>query len=112
MLGSFKKRQSAFEAKFQHDQEMIFKAHAKTSKLFGLWAAAQLGLDDEEADVYSDQLVITDLDEKGFDNVVALVKKDLPKVKNEDLYLELDRCAHDVHKQLARESEDANAETA
>jgi len=109
MLESFQKRQSAFEAKFQHDQEMIFRAHARTTKLFGLWAAEQLKFDDEEAEVYSDQIVTTDLDEKGFANIVEKVIADLPDSTEADLYAQLDRCAEQAHIEVMPEDDAESA---
>ena len=47
-MTTFDKREQGFEAKFVHDEELMFKATARSNKLLGLWAASQLGLSGEE----------------------------------------------------------------
>jgi hypothetical protein len=42
-MSTFDDRENAFENKFAHDEEMKFKAEARTNKLLGLWAAELLG---------------------------------------------------------------------
>ena len=38
-MTTFDDREHAFEAKFAHDAEMVFRAEARRNKLVGLWAA-------------------------------------------------------------------------
>jgi hypothetical protein len=38
-MTTFDDRENAFENKFAHDQEMLFKAEARRNKLMGLWVA-------------------------------------------------------------------------
>ena len=99
-MSDFEERKSAFEEKFAHDQELVFKTNAKIIKLFGLWVAEQLGLEDAEADSYAEQLVIHDLSEPGFQDVLEKVEKDLPDISKTRIELELDRCVEMVHKEL------------
>ena len=91
-MDNFQRRLNAFEAKFQHDQEMIFKVSARMVKMFGLWAAEQMKLGETEAKAYAEHLVSFDLDEPGFDDVVGKVQEDLPGVSESRLWLELGRC--------------------
>ncbi|TNE32156.1 MAG: DUF1476 domain-containing protein [Alphaproteobacteria bacterium] len=91
-MDNFQKRLSAFEAKFQHDQEMIFRVSARMVKFFGLWAAEQMKLGEDEAKAYAQHLVEFDLDEPGFQDVIGKVQKDLPGVSESRLWLELGRC--------------------
>jgi len=42
VMTTFDKREQAFEAQFVHDEEMRFKAVARSNKLLGNWAAARL----------------------------------------------------------------------
>ena len=42
-MSTFDDRENAFENKFAHDEEMKFKAVARTNKLIGLWAAELMG---------------------------------------------------------------------
>jgi hypothetical protein len=54
-------RKRAFEAKYQQDEEIRFKARIRATKLVGQWAAARMGLEDAEAKAY-----VKDLVELGF----------------------------------------------
>jgi hypothetical protein len=38
-MTTFDNREQAFENKFAHDEEMLFKITARRNKLLGLWAA-------------------------------------------------------------------------
>jgi hypothetical protein len=51
-MTTFDKRERAFGAKFALDQEILFKIGARRNKLFGLWAAKQLGLSGVDAEAY------------------------------------------------------------
>ncbi len=76
-MTTFENRENAFEAKFAHDQELQFKAMARRNKLLGLWAAAKMGLAGAEADAYAKEVVRSDFDEAGDEDVYRKVKGDL-----------------------------------
>lgn len=76
-MGKFDDRGKAFEAKFKLDQERQFKANARRCKLVGLWAAEKMGLSETEADAYAKEVVISDFDRPGQDDVVEKVFGDL-----------------------------------
>ena len=46
-------RERALEMKFQHEQFLEYKVLARRNRLFGLWAAHLLGLEQAEADTYA-----------------------------------------------------------
>ena len=48
-MSTFDDRERAFENKFAHDEEMLFKATARRNKLAGLWAADLMGLSGDDA---------------------------------------------------------------
>lgn len=73
----FNDREKGFEAKYKLDEEQAFRAHAKGNKLFGLWAAAQLGLSGPEADMYAKTVVEADFTRPGDDDVIEKVMDDL-----------------------------------
>src|ERR1700681_4671030 len=77
MSGSFNEREQAFENKFKHDEEVRFKVQAKAVKLFGLWAAGQMGLKGAEADSYALSVLDADFSGHGTTDVLAKVRKDL-----------------------------------
>ena len=62
-MTTFKDRKDAFESKFAHDEELRFKAVARRNKLFGLWAARQLGHSGADAETYAKTVVRADFEE-------------------------------------------------
>ncbi len=76
MTNSFDERQKAFENKAKIDEEIRFKLNAKAVKLFGFWAAAQLGLTGAAADTYAEAVMDADFDEPGIQDVLRKVQKD------------------------------------
>lgn len=76
-MTTFDDRENAFEAKFAHDEEMMFKAVARRNKLLGLWAADLMGISGDEADAYAKTVVTADFEEAGHEDVVRKVAADL-----------------------------------
>ncbi|MGZ9109013.1 MAG: DUF1476 domain-containing protein [Micavibrio sp.] len=76
-MSGFDDRKSAFENKYAHDQDMLFKLEARTCKLFGLWVAEQLGLSGDEASEYAAAVIGSNLEEIGFDDVKRKVRADI-----------------------------------
>lgn len=76
-MTTFDKREEAFEKKFAHDEELRFKATARRNKLLGLWAAEKLGSDD--ADAYAKEVVRSDFEEPGDEDVFRKIRGDFDK---------------------------------
>jgi hypothetical protein len=76
-MTTFDNRESAFENKFAHDEELLFKIIARRNKLLGLWAAEKMGLTAEEADAYAKSVVQADFEEAGDEDVVRKLIGDL-----------------------------------
>lgn len=74
-MTAFDDREKAFEKKFAHDAEMVFKAAARRNKLLGLWLAPQLG--EADADAYAKTVVVADLEEDGDEDVMRKVMADI-----------------------------------
>jgi hypothetical protein len=55
MEDSFRDRESQFEAKFAHDEELKFKVEVHRNKLFAAWVADQMG--DGASPEYADTLL-------------------------------------------------------
>lgn len=83
-MSGFQEREDAFEKKYAHDQEIMFKVEARCCKLFGLWAAEQLGLSGDDAATYAKEVVAANLEEPGFDDVKRKVMPDF-EAKNVDI---------------------------
>ena len=76
-MTTFDDRKDAFESKFAHDAEMLFRAEARRNKLLGLWAAEILGKSGEDATAYAIEVVASDFDEAGIEDVVRKVAADM-----------------------------------
>ncbi len=76
-MTTFDDRERAFENKFAHDEEMKFKAEARCNKLVGLWAAGLLGKSGEDANAYALEVVKSDFEEVGHEDVIRKLKADL-----------------------------------
>ncbi len=75
-MTTFDKRKDAFESKFAHDAELRFKAEARRNKLLGLWAAGLLGKAGGDADAYAREVVASDFEQAGDEDVFRKVRKD------------------------------------
>ncbi len=64
------------EAKFTHDAGLRFKAEARRNKLLGMWAAEQLGLIGDEAKAYASEVIASDFEEAGDEDVFRKVAED------------------------------------
>ncbi len=76
-MSQFKDREKAFESNFKREEELKFKIVARRNKLLGLWAAQQLSLEGDAANVYAKEVVVSDFDEPGDDDVLRKVLGDL-----------------------------------
>ena len=76
-MTTFDDRENAFESKFAHDGEMQFRAEARRNKLVGLWAAGLMGKSGEDAAAYAMEVVNSDFEEAGVEDVVRKVAGDL-----------------------------------
>ncbi len=76
-MSTFKDRERAFESKFAHDQEMVFKAVARRNKKLGLWAAGLMGKTAAEAEAYAMEVIRADFEEAGHEDVVRKIVADL-----------------------------------
>ena len=76
MSGPFDKREKSFEAKWVHDEELRFKIYARRNKLLGLWAAAEMGITGPAADAYAKEVVASDFERAGDEDVFEKVRRD------------------------------------
>lgn len=74
---SFDDRQKAFEDKYKHDQELQFKVMVRRNKLLGLFIAELLGLTGDKAESYAREVISTDFEEPGDEDVVRKVMTDI-----------------------------------
>ncbi|MSP77385.1 MAG: DUF1476 domain-containing protein [Rhodospirillaceae bacterium] len=76
-MTTFDEREKAFEKKFGQDQELQFKVNARKNKLLGLWAAGLLGKSGAAAEAYAKEVVVSDFEKPGDDDVIGKVVGDL-----------------------------------
>lgn len=103
-MNTFDDRQNAFENKFAHDAEMQFKAEARRNKLLGLWAAGLMGKDDDAAEAYASEVVKSDFEEAGDDDVLRKISGDLNgKASDEDIRAKMGELLAEAKSQLMSE---------
>ncbi len=77
-MSTFNEREKAFEDKYKHDQDLQFRTEVRRNKLLGQWVARELfGLEGEAVENYAKDVVASDLDEPGIDDVVRKVMADI-----------------------------------
>jgi hypothetical protein len=78
-MSEFSKREKTFEDKFAHDEGLKFKAHARRNRYLGQWAAEKMGLQGDAAKAYGDEIIKTDLQEPGDEDVFRKLRADFDK---------------------------------
>lgn len=103
-MTTFEDRGRAFEAKFAQDQEAEFRIHARRDRLFGLWAAEKMQLNESGAEQYAAAVVRADLREVGDEDVLRKVSEDLKAagvaVRQAELAQKLDECLAIARRQI------------
>ena len=107
-MTTFDDREKGFEMKFALDQELMFRAHARRDKLFGLWIAGKLGLTGAAATDYAKAIVAEDIKEPGDRDVLAKVTADLAakniKFGDAELTAKLEQSFAEAKTQIAAEA--------
>ena len=108
-MTTFDKREQGFEAKFAHDEELMFKAAARSNKLIGLWAAGQLGLSGDAAAAYATALVPDKVANQTIVQTLNKVSGDLAAqgISREQVAQKLQECLHQALAQLEAASRKA-----
>ena len=106
-MSKFDDREKAFEAKYKMDQERAFKVNARRCKLVGLWAAEKMGLEGAEAETYAKEVVASDFERPGQDDVIDKVHGDLDAkglgISRHMVEIEMERMFEEAARQLAAE---------
>ena len=82
-MATFDERKDAFENKFAHEQNLTFKVEALRNKMLGAWAAEVKGLDEKNTEQYIKDVVKSDFQEAGDDDVFRKLKADLEGIVDE-----------------------------
>jgi hypothetical protein len=77
MSDGFGEREKNIEARWAHDEDLRFRSITRRNKLFGKWAAGEMGLAGSDGDDYVKSIV--DLEVKGGsdDEIVMKIRDDL-----------------------------------
>jgi hypothetical protein len=75
-MSKFDEREKSFEKKFQMDEELQFKIAARSNKYLGEWASSMLGKNEEDKKNYIQEIIRSDLEEAGQEDVFRKIKKD------------------------------------
>lgn len=76
-MTSFRDRERGEEAKFAHDEEMMFRIQARRNRLLGQWAAERMDLSPAETESYAKGVVQADFEEAGDEDLVRKLLGDL-----------------------------------
>ena len=92
-MSTFDERKDGFENKFAHEQNTTFKIEALRNKLLGAWAAELKGLDEDETEQYIKDVVKSDFQEAGDEDVFRKLKDDLEGlVEDQDIRAKMNEC--------------------
>ncbi|MGV6801618.1 MAG: DUF1476 domain-containing protein [bacterium] len=76
-MTTFDERDNRFENEFAHDEELKFKIEARRDKLVGLWLAEKMGLTGDAASHYAREVIVSDLEEPGEEDVIRKLMADI-----------------------------------
>lgn len=106
-MSTFDDREKQFEAKFQHDQELQFKVTARRNRLLGEWAGELMGLSGDALKDYAKEVVQSDFDKPGDEDVLEKVLGDLNgkkiEVTNHQVRKQMDDLMGEAKKQVMAE---------
>ena len=103
MNNKFADREKGFEKKFQMDEELQFKITSRSNKYIGEWASSLLGKNEEETKNYIQEIIKSDLEESGQEDVFRKVKSDFQAAS---LAIEDSEIRDQMEKALLRAKED------
>ncbi len=106
-MTTFDDRENKFENAFAHDATLRFKAEARRNKLLGLWAAGLLGKEGNAAEAYATEVIKSDLEEAGDEDVFRKIRGDFDKgnvdQSDHQIRRHMEECMAESMKQLQTE---------
>ena len=102
-MSTFDDRKKSFEKKFQMDEELEFKIAARSNKYLGEWAGSMLNKNEEEKKNYIQEIIKSDLEEAGQEDVFRKIKKDFQAAS---ISVEETEIRNQMEKALARAKDD------
>jgi hypothetical protein len=106
-MTTFDERERSFEKKYEVDQEVQFKVQSRTHMMLGLWAAGLMGKTGAAAEAYAKEVVLSDFEKPGHEEVVAKVVADLAAagkaIHAESVHRQRDRLMAEAKKHIMTE---------
>lgn len=103
-MNGFDNREKGFEAKYSLDQETRFKVTARRDRLLGEWAAGEMGLGAGDVAAYAKDVVSSNFERPGDDDVVEKVLGDFEargiSISEQDLRAKMDELGALAHQQI------------
>ena len=99
----YDEREKGFEKKLQMDEELQFKITARSNKYLGEWASSMLGKNEEEKKNYIQEIIKSDLEEAGHEDVFRKIKQDF---QTASISVEETEIRNQMEKALARAKDD------
>ena len=104
-MSTFDERKDAFESKYAHDAEMRFRVEARRNRLLGEWAGEKLGKSGDELSAYAKEVVRSDFEEAGDEDVFRKVKGDLgDQVTEAELRAKMTELMDEAKRQVSDET--------
>ena len=103
MSDKFTEREKGFEKKFVRDEELQFKVQARSNKYIAEFVSKKLGKDEVEKQKYVQEVIKTDMQESGNEDVFRKIKKDFQKAS---LSIDDNEIRNEMEKALIRAKED------
>ncbi|MEB3702384.1 DUF1476 domain-containing protein [Candidatus Bealeia paramacronuclearis] len=103
-MDGFNQRKLAFEAKYHHDEEMMFRVTSRRNHLFGLWIAQDiLGYDEEAAEAYAQMVISIYFSSAGDAGLISKIHFDLEKIQIDCSQHRLEKALLNCHDQAREE---------
>ena len=104
MAGTFQDREKGFERKYQMDQDMEFRVHARRDKLLGLWLAEHFGLSGDDAKAYAIEVVDSNFEKPGDEDLIEKVMGDIAEknaaIDEKELRAKFAALLHEAYDQI------------
>ena len=103
-MSTFDERGDEFENKYAHDAQIQFKVEARRNKLLGEWAAGLLGKSGDDTASYVTEVIKSDFEEAGDEDVYRKLAGDLGVAKSEEeIRAKMSECLAEAKKQIMEE---------
>ena len=111
IMGELDDRARLYETRFAHDEEMRFKAEARGCRKIGMWAASEIGLEGEAATLYAKEVIASNIDEPGLDDVKRKIMADFEKqgleIEEHVINKQIETCMKQAKLELLEEIENS-----